>query len=275
VRSGATEFYQLGEAASANPSLGSKRERLIRVLDALATVALEAVEYTETDLVEAVQETLFQIYEHAESHAKQAASPYPSAIVWYEVMKRVYIIGAALLERKQYRLAAMFIDQPITWDEYWRPRLWARHALTAYANTFTAPTAPGAELVGNALEDIMREPVFLRPFGDRERALDRLVQFDFLQCIYVTDRTDNAENSYPSFCHYQNRRAEPIVIALVSDKAVREQAIPSMDDRRLAMIIDAVDSLAGRVVPFLSHGWRPRGWSDQRIWRFLEEHLPN
>ena len=42
---------------------------------------------------------------------------------WGEVLKRVYAVGAVLVERRHLAEAAALIEQPITWDAYWEPLL--------------------------------------------------------------------------------------------------------------------------------------------------------
>jgi hypothetical protein len=124
------------------------------------------------------------------------------------------VVGAALLERRHFGAAAQLIDQPITWDSSWKRRLWARHALTNMANDAPANRGGDAQLIGQSLAELDREAWFLGPFGDRARALERLCQFDFLQCAHVAHLTSDAAAPYPSFCHYWNHRTEPIIATL-------------------------------------------------------------
>jgi hypothetical protein len=127
-------------------------------------------------------------------------------------------------------------------------------------------------LVSLTAVEIDREPWFLHPFGgDKERALNALCQFDFLQCVHVAHRSTEQILAYPSFSQYYNWRTEPIVASLIGDAAVRRDAIPEMDDSRLADIIVALDELAGREA-FLVAGWDSNSWSDLRIRRFLDKH---
>jgi hypothetical protein len=90
------------------------------------------------------------------------------------------------VEHVRFAAASDLIEQPIEWDDYWRLRLWARHALTQNAR---ARRLQRRGLVTETLEELKREPAFLEAFGnDVDRATDCLCQFDFLQCIHVIDQ---------------------------------------------------------------------------------------
>lgn len=242
-----------------------KADRLI-ILDALLTTALEAIEYDAHEFVAVVHESFYRIYERANviNPTKLGSLPIDRSLVWGEIIKRVYILGSSLVELGKFESAAKLIDQKITWDEHRGSRLWARHAI---ANM----KALGKDnLVSMTLDEIDREPWFLRAFVDRERALDRLCQFDFLQAIHAVHLANNTRAVYPSFGFYYNHRTEPIVSLLISDQAVRSIAIPPMNDARLAELISALDQVAGQVA-FLG-SWDQESWSTPQIHKFLAQN---
>lgn len=258
------------ESATAEDVEAAKDVRLGPILDSILTTAIEAVG-REAKVIPSTRAAYFRIYERAEraSFPKVAGVELDKIWVWGEVVKRVYLLGAVMVERRHFALAAALIDQPITWDSHWSDRLWARHALTMLART---QRLDRKGLVTLTALEFDREPWFLHPFGgDKEQALNALCQFDFLQCMHVAHRSTERIRAYPSFSQYYNWRTEPIISLLVSDAAVRRDAIPEMDDTRLADIIVALDDLAGREA-FLVAGWDSHLWSDQRIERFLHQH---
>jgi len=128
-------------------------------------------------------------------------------------------------------------------------------------------------LVTETVEELKREPAFLFAFGnDVDRATDRLCQFDFLQCVHVVHLRDDNRSAYPSFAWYYKQRTEPIISQLIADPAARRDAIPDMDDARLAAIIIVLDQVADREA-FAAAGWSG-GWSDRTITQFIAENGP-
>jgi hypothetical protein len=258
------------ESATAEEMEAAKDIRLSPILDSILTTAIEAAGH-EAKVIPSTRAAYYRIYERAEraSFPEIAEVELDKIWVWGEVIKRVYLLGAVMVERRRFASAAALIDQPVTWDSHWSDRLWARHALTMLART---QRLDRKGLVSLTAVEIDREPWFLHPFGgDKERALNALCQFDFLQCVHVAHRSTEQILAYPSFSQYYNWRTEPIVASLIGDAAVRRDAIPEMDDSRLADIIVALDELAGREA-FLVAGWDSNSWSDLRIRRFLDKH---
>ena len=260
------------ESATAEEVETAKDVRLVPILDSILTAAIEAVGH-EAKVIPSTRAAFFRIYERADraSFPKLSGVELDKIWVWGEVIKRVYLLGAVMVERRQFGSAASLIEQRITWDTYWADFLWARHALTMLART---DRLERKGLVALTALEFDREPWFLQPFGDeKEYALNALCQFDFLQCVHVVHRTDRGDRAYPSFSQYYNTRTEPIISMLITDAKARNDALPAMDDHRLAGIILALDEVASREA-FLVAGWDSHFWSDQRIQRFLDLHAP-
>jgi hypothetical protein len=260
------------ETVSAEALERGKDNRLRPILDAIAVIGVIAAGYEDDPTLKAAHEAFWRVYERARrTHFPTLTGVDLDAIwVWGEVIKRVYILGAALVEQGRFAAASDLIEQPIDWDSYWRSHLWSRHALveTARANRMDR-----RGLVTEAIEELKREPALLLPFGgDMDRATDRLCQFDFLQCVHVVHLRNDDGAAYPSFAWYYKQRTEPIVSRLLADPNVRRDAIPEMDDARLAAIITVLDRVADRVA-FAAAGWSGR-WSDPMIPQFLEQHVP-
>jgi hypothetical protein len=260
------------ESSTAEELETVKDNRLRPVLDAILTTAIEASGH-EDELIVPTRDAFFRIYERSErlKFPDLAGTELDKEWVWGEVIKRVYLLGAVMLERRKYSHAAELIEQPITWDTYWSDMLWARHALTMLARSHKLDRKG---LVSLAAEEFDREPWFLEAFDDdKERGLNGLCQLDFLQCVHVAQRTSRGDRAYPSFSLYDNWRTEPIVSALIADPEARRGAIPEMDDNRLAQIIHALDQVAAREA-FAVAGWDSGMWRDRKVAQFLEEHPP-
>ncbi|MFN8524659.1 MAG: hypothetical protein U0821_16300 [Chloroflexota bacterium] len=262
------EFFRLVqglEGASHDEIARGQDNRLRPVLDAIVTSAIES---DDSDTVTEAGDALYRIYEWAERARFGGTGRYglDQVWVWVEIMRHAYVLGAVAIERKRFADASALIEHPIEWDRNWADLLWARHALTMAANSHRFEWKG---LVTLAAEEFDREPWFLRPFGvDRDTAIDRLCQFDLLQCIHVMHRTSDPHGPYPSFAHYYNHRVEPIVAKLVTNPSIREAAIPEMSDSRLAWIIVELDRIAaGEAV--LTAGWEHGQWQDPRVAKFL------
>jgi len=261
------------ESATSEDLETAKDNRLRPILDAIATTAIEASGH-EAELIEPARDAFYRIYERSERlrFPRLFGTELDKEWVWGEVIKRVYLLGAVMVQRRKYSEAAKLIDQPITWDEYWTDMLWARHALTMLARS---QRLDRKGLVTLAAQEFEREPWYLEAFdGENELGLNGLCQFDFLQCIHVVHRTCRGDRAYPSFGLYYNWRTEPIVSILISIPEARRDAIPEMDDDRLGQIIHALDQVAGREA-FAVAGWDSGMWSDRKVAQFLGAHPPS
>jgi hypothetical protein len=94
-----------------------------------------------------------RLYERSEREqfANVAKTELDAVWVWLEVMKRVYLLGATLMEQRQYEQARQLSDFSISWDEYWARFLWARHAGVHAAR---AGRIKGAGLVSEVLGEV-------------------------------------------------------------------------------------------------------------------------
>jgi hypothetical protein len=269
-------YLALEEAAADSDNLSEanriRDNKLEPLLDNLAVLAITCARYRRPQFLPNVRDTLYSIYERA--HTTDFDRPalrveLRQSWVWEAVIKRVYAIGAALLWLGLFEEVPMFIRQRILWDDYWRDRFWARHALTMRAKD-RGLTRQG--LCAVTEDFIRRRGWFYRAFRENEDSvISALCQFDFLQCIHAINESGDEGAGYPSFGIYYNSRTEPILSRVIEDSQAREVLLPQMPDDRFAMIVKVLDQNAGR--EFMAfNGWDTNYWQDPRVRAFLDRY---
>lgn len=256
------------DASEANRIRDNKLEPL---LDNLAVLAITCAKYQRFQFFSNIRDALYSIYEMA--HTTDFDRPslrieLRQSWLWEAVIKRVYTIGAALLYLNLYVEVPLFIRQRILWDDYWRDRLWARHALTMKSRD-GGLTRQG--LCALTVDFIQKREWFYRVFRDNEdNVVSALCQFDFAQCIHAINESEDERVGYPSFGLYHNSRTEPVLSKIIEDSQVREALLPRMRDDRLAMIVKYLDIGAG--IEFVAfNGWDTNRWQDPKVQAFLDQ----
>lgn len=266
-------FYRaVEEAASSDDTVQAtiiKDDRLEPLLDNLAVLAITCAKYRRAQYLIEARDAFYAIYEkaHVVDFNRSALNMgLRQSWVWEAVMKRVYAVGAALLRSGLYEEVPLFICQQIRWDDYWRDRLWARHALTM---RFRDGGLTRQGLCALTEDFVEKREWFYRAFGDStDEVTSALCQYDFLQCIYAIDNSDDFGAGYPSFGIYNNGRTEPILSKILRDNRLREVLLSQIPDTRLATIIKALDERADRqFVAF--NGWEADSWRDPEVRSFL------
>ncbi len=267
-------FYRALEEAAASDDTGEanriRDNRLEPLLDNLAVLAITCARYQRFQYLSDVSDTLYGIYDRA--HATDF-DRFPLGIelrrswVWEAVIKRVYTIGAALLWLGVYEGVPKFIRQRVLFDDYYRDRFWAKHALTMRSRD-GGLTRQG--LCAVTEDFIRRREWFYRVFEeDESKVIASLCQFDFLQCIHAINETDDARAGYPSFGIYYNSRTEPVLSEIVRDDRARGTLLPDMPDDKLAAIVKDLDEKAEREF-VMFNGWDGNYWHDPAIRSFLD-----
>jgi hypothetical protein len=156
-------------------------------------------------------------------------------------MKRVYILGATLVDQRQYEAARLLADHSVSWDSYWARYLWSRHASVEAGR---AARTKERGLVSEALDEMARDPGYLDLFAsDQESATDALCRYDFLQCLWAALRQPDDINLFPNFAFYHRHRIEPFVRDVIADAEVRRAVAGDAGDQELARAITVLDRL--------------------------------
>lgn len=274
IKAGSAAFWGAvrdQESATADANKSVIDSRLRPTLDAMCVAAILGIEHSLPSIAEVARHEFIRLYERAqrEQFGRAAKTELDAAWVWLEVMKRVYLVGATLMDHRQYEEARQLADYSVTFDEYWARFLWARHpGVYARASNRTK----GRGLVSETLDEVGRESGYMDLFaGDQESAADALCRYDFLQCLWGVLRRPDDCNVYPNFAFYYRHRVEPFVRDLIADSKVRHAVAIDAGDHELAEAIDALDRLGGsEAVP--SDNWSAAGWRNQVIVSFLNRN---
>lgn len=274
----AAAFYRALEEAAVSDDTGEanriRDNRLEPLLDNLAVLALTCARYGRPRFLPTVRDALYGIYSRAHTtdfDRFPLRTELRQTWLWEAVIKRVYTIGAALLWLNLYEEVPTFIRQQVLFDDYYRGRFWARHALTMRSRD-RGLTRQG--LCAVTEDYISGRGWFYGVFQEDEGSvISSLCQFDFLQCIHTMNETDDDRAAYPSFGIYHNARTEPILSKILRDERLREALLPQISDDRLAMIVKFLDEGAGReFVAF--NGWDTNDWRDPVV-RSLLDRFPD
>ncbi|GAI86453.1 unnamed protein product, partial [marine sediment metagenome] len=247
--------------------------KLNPLLDNITIFGIQLIRFEKNEYLQLVKKSLYKIYQQAEKFSFKSISKYGISKywVWKELLKRIYVLGAYSLERKHYKAANIFINQPIEdmqSDTVWRNHLWIRHGLLmlARANQFQEKS-----LCKIGLDFITRNDYFYGLFEQNDdKVIGYCCQFDFLQCLVVRVRTNDFQAPYPSFGIFQNNRTTPIITLVINDVSIRKEFV-DIDDKRLARIISELDKVAHKEYRLFS-GW-VSDFMPEQIKDFIRENL--
>jgi hypothetical protein len=189
LNAGASFYRAVEEAARYEDVAQVSRIRdneLEPLLYNLAVLAITCARYQRPQFPPKVRDAFYGIYERAHTTNFGPSLQQAEIIiswVWEAVIKRVYTSGAALLRYGFYNEVPLFIRQQITWDDWYRNELWARHALTMRARENRLDRRGLCAIT----EQFIREREwFYQQYGERDDdVISALCQFDFLQCVHA------------------------------------------------------------------------------------------
>lgn len=258
-----------GNAGDENQSLEVRDNYLLPILDSMAAIGAVLIEYQKWDLFSELQKAFYLLCRRAE---KGGDSPlrFSKTWVWQEVMIRVYSLGALLVYREHWEQARSLITQEVDWeDEYHRYSFWSRYFLIMVSR---ADELKENGWVVPAIGYIESRPWLSDLFmSDKDEITNSVIQFDFLQCVYVLayPHEGSFAEPYPGFTMFYQRRVEPLLLKLISGGRLRD-TIAEVSDEDLAGIINDIMKLTSRVgVNYANWG---RLWSDERIRQFINAH---
>jgi hypothetical protein len=240
------------------------------ILDRLTQLGFLFIEDRQFDSLREVLKTFTSLY--AQVGPEGAPSRYVTplgldieASRWFDLITRIYALGALCIALSEFDpVPDLVLQQP---KAARIGRFWIRDTVTALArlNRFEKKS-----LIPPIVEYIAERPVLFKRFGDKkERVLEMLCQFDFLQCVISVVKTDDLHACYPNFATYFTDRTEPIVVQLVTGGPARK-TIGDVTDEKLYEIINELDKLASSQA-FDFAGWDLHDFRDRRVLSFLEK----
>ncbi len=241
-------------------------------LDRITQVGVALIEYEQLTLLPKVVDTLLQLYRAAGEQQVGLGAQDPKNVRrierWRAITLRVYTLGAYAAYTDHFDILPLLVVQRPDRSRGERAGLWLRHTVTALAR---GGRFQGQSLIPPAAEYIADHAVLVRRFGNnKDDVTNALCQFDFMQCVVSVHVQGNIKECYPNFGAFFNRRTERVVESLVTG-GVAKEAVPQIDDVRLASIIRELDTLADREF-FNFSGWSKNEWTSAKVRAFLDAH---
>ena len=190
--------------------------------------------------------------------------------IWSELLSKLYLLGAILMQENKYEWLSDFVEHPVSWEQGSHKRMyWMWYKI----NEFGIDNAFLTRII-----DIIKEnSYFYQQFSNEEKKITNCIcQFDFIHCVYeqINIGVDGSYTVYPFFARYYRDRTVPIIQRIIKDIQFRDMLFGrQLDDQKLAEIIRRLIRLA--INEF--HNWHGQ-WNDSlpsEIVSFLEEHLPS
>ena len=250
-------------------------------LDRAVALAAIGVGYGDARLARDGLQILFDAYAapyRPEGWPEQTVGNRSAIEVWKLVVERAFGLGALAVRRSEWEtVRAIAAHRPPDADGYYAS--WLRHMLTMASRANAFQEVRDQRVVEVALLDLAQQHVArlaaLRPdlaADDRDRQLNSLCQFDVLACLAAIDETGDLDDRswYPNFSSFERRRAEPAVVALLTDQRVRS-VIFRRDDAFLARALFEVTRLADRAHRGFMFGG---SWSNPTVVEWVERGRP-
>ena len=253
------------------------------LLNRLACVAANCLRFDREELFKLAVRTAVNIYSYGfdaegnpRSRRHSKATPPPR--LWLEVIVRVVALGAyavRLENWKAVRTLTLQLPQDATSFYFGDNTPWIRNAITraAQANYFQHPQQ-GVTLMGELISlanQVADGEACLRPdliAGD-EGLLNSILQFDLLSVLVVSygEGVFNSSHAYPSFIFWDARRAEPILVRLLTDTRMQGELFGGgVDHAVLARVLQALDKVADE------RNMRWSNWRSRVVTDFLKAH---
>lgn len=229
-------------------------EDLEVILDRLISVAGAAITYDSPDVLNQALGALHRIYGIPTVATEVAAH------LWLGVASRVEAAGALAVRLEQWWAIRPLTLRPVTTghESYMS---WLRHAVTMGARTNQLVNADGRPVSGAfasfgrlaaaripALRPDLAGAVAPFEVGappeDYDVLLDSITQFDLLWCVLMAVVAPRQLSLYPSFAGFYERRAEPVLQTLVTDKEVQREVLGDVSDEDLRRALEEVLHLA-------------------------------
>lgn len=258
-----------------SPDLVSPRDAEVElVLDRLAQTGILLLRNGLADAWRELMDTLRRIFQLAVPEEETYLNVYfppRNADFLLAVIERVFFLGAYARRLEKFdfaRVAIVQLPDPALPHHYW-----IRYAVTMVARGEVASYRGKKSLIPVASEYLRTRPDFFELFRQNmDNVVNDMCQFDFFGCVIATHLADDVYECYPNFGLYWNHRTIPIVVDLVTNGLAR-QAVPEIDDDRLAEILRALDDVTAQAF-FDFSGWSRNQWEDKRIIDFLKHHPP-
>lgn len=240
----------------------SQGDTLKTLTDKIIVFGVVFIKYDKSELYQKFLRTLQLIFEGAYERFRDW--------IWDDLLPKLYLLGAMLVQEDKYEWMSDFVKYPISWERYGKGMLWMNYMQMDAGMKITFLT----DIINIGKEN----SYFYRQFSDDEEKITSCIcQFDFVR--YVYDRINvgaSSDTAYPFFARYSREWTIPIMQRIIEDTQFRNILWDGqLDDQKLAEIIRRLTYQANNINEF--HTW-PSRWNDSfppEIMSFLEKNLPS
>lgn len=239
------------------------------ILDRMFILATSAVLYGTEAQLDRIMQVVFDYYraipQIADATSNLAPHEKQSATAWFEVLSRLYLLGALAFRQKKWMALRSIVLRRFKVHENYSYASWLRHAITSAAraevlndnrsNSHGAPVISRAVQIASEIPEL--RPDLPGPDNLYARLVDSLCQFDVTWCVLaqsVTDRPD-ATDFYPSSSELDQEHANDAFILLADDEGARRALFPDKSDQEVGSALLYVYSRAFRQAMNYSGWW--------------------
>lgn len=257
---------------------GAEREKdVMTMLDRLADLGAASIRFNEQWLFDNFVRTSLSIYlsgfdERGNIRQGSAGEGVTGPALWLNVVARIFAVGAYAVRLEEWaavRKLALQCFPEIPYMTIGGGEHWLRHAITHASrnhllNSSNKKVIKDSELIAIAQEVIDADPSLRSDLPQQDmRLLNSILQFDLLALLVVTADLGVYDTShvYPSMSGWGIRRAEPVVVKLISDPRMQESLFGgSIDEKLLSKALKGVQEYALRL-----NFSNEMGWSSQPV----------
>ena len=261
--------YFLNKASEIEESQDDILKTLIDKIIVFGFVFIQHNRHIQPELYQEFLRTLRSVFEDAYKRFPSSHSQYADETfrIWTELLPKLYLLGAMLVQKDKYEWLSDFVKHPISWeqDHNRRKLYWMRYMQI---------NVPGIEFLARTINTIKENSYLYQQFSDdEEKIAECICQFDFIQCVYDKIRVgiDHPFTPYPFFARYHRERTNPIIQEIIKTQFRDMLFGKQLDDKKLAEIIRKLAHRADNEF----HTWHGR-WNDSfpsEIMSFLEKNL--
>lgn len=239
-----------------------------QVLDKWTIIACQAIYFERRDLAELAIKLLHEAYTALPTSGTELTEKRLAVVV------RLYVLGSVAMRVGDWETLRAIILRPAKIhpaDNDYVHSSWIRHGHVEAARAgLTKDEQEGAYLISESrrlvvAQAAMRPDLAADPFSSigtstsDDGLLNSLCQFDILYCVLVVaEGQTSVKSMYPSSAAFDEGRADPILVAIAGDPAIRAALFPSCTDQAVAeAIYNVVRLTMQEALKFGGRWWGP------------------
>lgn len=237
------QFVEQSKSIAISPQ--TSEDELVRALDRLTITGSQTLFHERPDDIRAVIDGLFRVYMHFANNS--------GAVPLVEITTRAYILGGLALRMGQWNIVRDLVHKPVEvppGNPHVYPS-WFRHGQVRGSNANLFPANQGGLLISASRAVVADHPAMRPDIPDQalpaadelspnDALLNSLCQLDLAYCLAVRAEGKGSGRGYPACAAFNQYRADPLYVAVSSNKSVREELFPESNDQSIASAMAAV-----------------------------------